>query len=118
VVRATRGAANGAPTRQHWRARSPIVITGGGLDAPSDWEACAVSLSTAGTQVAIFRSPKGKPRRSGALTVHMHVGDTPRTLTTLNLGSGSIFAAEGMFGRTWSEGSGVGTYGRPPSLAF
>ena len=32
---------------------------------------------------------KGKPRQSGALTVHMHEGDTPRTPTTLNLGSGS-----------------------------
>ena len=35
------------------------------------------------------RKPNRKPRRSGALTVHMHVGDTPRSLTTLNRGSGS-----------------------------
>ena len=35
----------------------------------------------------VFRGPKRKPRRSGALTVHMYVGDTPRTLTRLKPGS-------------------------------
>ena len=50
--------------------------------------------------------PKRKPRRSGALAVHMHVGDTPRTLTTLNLGIGSTnwvgFLRQGMFRRRHS----------------
>ena len=33
--------------------------------------------------------PVRKPRRSGPLTMHIHVGRTPRDLSMLNLGSGS-----------------------------
>ena len=63
-------------------------------------------------------APKRKPRRSGASAVHMHVGDTPRTLTTLNLGIGSTnwvgFLRQGMFRRRHSAGDAtIREFARP-----
>ena len=67
------------------RGRQARRSRGAGKPAPSvGWP--AVTQRGRGFR---SRKPYRKPRRSGALTVLMHVGDTPRSLTTLNRGSGS-----------------------------
>jgi hypothetical protein len=84
--------------------RNPASVPGETYDAD-----CANRFHRACKPTARPRlAPKRKPRRSGALAVHMHVGDTPRTLTTLNLGIGSTnwvgFLRQGMFRRRHSAG--------------